>query len=81
MQGGQRLLVEMTTPRGRPDVVLVRVAGDVDHCSAPTLRAVLERAAAGRPAEVHLDLSRVTFFSCAGLTVMLSTRSAPPRGA
>ena len=55
-------------PRG--DVTLVAVGGEIDLCTAPTLRAELASVFAGRDTVVVLDLSAVTFFAAAGLRIL-----------
>ena len=52
----------------------VRVAGDVDLASAPRLKAVLDLSRLDGVYRLELDLSGVTFFSCAGITTMHGTR-------
>ena len=52
----------------------VGVAGDVDGASAPRLEAVLDLARLDGVYRLELDLSGVTFFSCAGFTVIHGAR-------
>lgn len=62
-----------TTTERAGDSVLVRVEGEVDLATAPELKAVL--AAAAEPSDARslvIDLSKVTFFGSAGLTVLLT---------
>jgi anti-anti-sigma factor len=50
--------------------VVVRVLGDLDLCSAPELRAALDRLAATTRLTI-LDLSATRFIDCTGLGVVL----------
>jgi anti-sigma B factor antagonist len=69
--------LEITTlARGDTGLVRVEVSGDLDQASAPQLRECLNRVIADRPAEVEIDLLGVTFFSCAGLEVLVAAREA-----
>jgi anti-anti-sigma factor len=52
---------------------VVRVEGDVDISTAPALRSLL--AHAGPEAAVLVDLSRVTFMDCSGLSALLQARA------
>ncbi len=62
-------------------LVVVVVAGDVDHDSTPTLRATLREALA-RSTQVCCDVSAVTFFGAAGAaTVLDAQQRAQARGA
>jgi anti-sigma B factor antagonist len=68
-----------TTTERAGDSVLVRVEGEVDLATAPELKGVL--AAAADQADTRclvVDLTDVTFFGSAGLTVLLT---AHERGA
>jgi anti-anti-sigma factor len=59
--------------------VVVRVLGDLDLCSAPELRAALDRLAATTRLTI-LDLSATRFIDCAGLGVVLdAARSSRAR--
>ena len=48
------------------------VRGDVDMDSAPALRTVLRRALADHPRRLDVDMGAVTYFSSAGLQVLLA---------
>ncbi|MEV4517538.1 STAS domain-containing protein [Dactylosporangium sp. NPDC049525] len=52
----------------------VHVAGDVDLASAPRLKAMLDLSRLEGVYRLELDLSEVTFFSCAGITAVHGTR-------
>ncbi|GAB3164432.1 STAS domain-containing protein [Amycolatopsis stemonae] len=54
-----------------PGTVLVRVAGEVDLCTARRLDEVLQSRIRGDLVEVVIDLCGVTFFSVAGLNSLL----------
>ena len=49
---------------------LVSVAGELDLASGPTLERELERALAGEPGLVILDLRRLEFMDSTGLSVL-----------
>ncbi len=53
------------------DPLVVRVQGDVDVTTAPTLRSELSRLLAARNARVVLDLSDVPFLDSTGLGVLV----------
>jgi anti-anti-sigma factor len=55
-------------------VRLVRLRGELDAFSAPSLRADLHREVAARPAVLALDLSNLGFLGVAGLNVLLETQ-------
>lgn len=59
----------------RPRDLVLRVAGEIDLQVAPALRARLARAAAVSPRTLVLDLSEVTFISCAGLRALYEVRA------
>ena len=50
---------------------MVRLRGEIDAFSAPTLRDELYREVVARPAVVALDLSDLEFLGVAGLNVLL----------
>jgi anti-sigma B factor antagonist len=69
-------LLELTvvSRRDAPGVMLVRVAGDVDAYNAPALSEALTGVTDAGPIRVDVDLSAVTFFSRAGLGVLVTAR-------
>lgn len=71
-------LFEITTGSGPPasKVLRVTVAGDVDDSTAATLRQILASAVTIDVGRLELDLTGVTFFSCAGLTALIGARHA-----
>jgi len=56
--------------RNGADDVLVSVEGEVDLATAPELEAALERALAGKPRRVVVDLRRVQFLDSSGLSLL-----------
>ena len=50
--------------------VLLTVTGEVDSSTAPSLRAVVDRAFADRARSLTIDLEGVTFLDSAGLCVL-----------
>ena len=81
----------MAEPTGQPspildirvtraaDVLVVRVAGELDMDTAPEVRAAVVSGLVGRPSALVLDLSGVSFFSSAGLSLLLETRDRVDR--
>jgi anti-anti-sigma factor len=67
--------VEITTVamRDRPRVVRVAVRGDIDASTAPLLENALLQALAQGPGRLEVDLAGVSYFSCAGLIVLVQT--------
>lgn len=55
-------------------VRLVRLRGELDAFTAPSLRDDLHREVAARPAVLALDLSDLGFLGVAGLNVLLETQ-------
>lgn len=66
---------------GDRQVTTVYVEGDVDLATAGLLSAAADRALDGAPLRVVVNLSQVTFFSAAGLTVLLRLRERADRAA
>src|ERR1700761_2323013 len=56
------------------DVEVVAFAGEIDMTTGPQVQAAIERALAGRPAVLVLDLTEVTFLSSTGLTALVLAR-------
>jgi anti-sigma B factor antagonist len=52
---------------------LVYVKGELDHQTAPQLRAVIDEEAASAPKAVLLDLSGVSYMDSGGLSLMFET--------
>ncbi len=52
---------------------LVYVKGELDHQTAPQLRAVIEEESASSPVAVILDLSGVSYMDSGGLSLMFDT--------
>src|SRR5215472_8303489 len=52
--------------------LVVTVSGEIDIASGPKLREELLGAIRGHGARVALDLGRVTFIDCAGISVLLA---------
>jgi len=60
----------------QPDAVIVAVRGEVDSCTSPLLRdRLLEHVRPACP-QLVVDLTEVSFFGAAGLTVMVMVREA-----
>ncbi|MFC5828655.1 STAS domain-containing protein [Nonomuraea insulae] len=59
----------------------LRVRGDIDRASRPVLARALARAVRISRADIHLDLSELTFIDVAGLRLILHTAAGlpPPR--
>ncbi|WP_054814485.1 STAS domain-containing protein [Nocardia arizonensis] len=78
-EGKNSLLdVEHTTVRS---TAVLMVTGEVDVASAPRLQAAVEEALREQPPVLVVDLSGVSFFGSAGLSVLLvATETAPAGG-
>jgi anti-anti-sigma factor len=65
--------VEITTvaTRDRPRVVRVAVHGDIDADTAPLLENALLQALTQGQCRLEVDLGGVSYFSCAGLAVLV----------
>lgn len=61
----------MCSPDG---LALVRVAGEIDHCTAPKLTAAVNEALSEGSCSIFVDLAEVTFFSAAGAMALLGGR-------
>ncbi|MFL6124561.1 anti-sigma factor antagonist [Actinophytocola sp.] len=60
----------------RDGVALVTATGEVDIATVPSLRAALAPLAADPAVRLLVcDLSKVTFFGCAGISVLLDARA------
>jgi anti-sigma B factor antagonist len=57
----------------RMGVPLVYVKGELDHQTAPQLRAVIEEESASTPRALILDLSEVSYMDSGGLSLMFDT--------
>ncbi|MFD0363617.1 STAS domain-containing protein [Nocardia sp. GCM10030253] len=69
----------MSRPRG--DVTLIEVAGEIDLCTAPTLRENLVRAFGFQASTMVVDLSPVTFFAAAGVTALIEVQAEAEKSA
>ncbi|MGK3201119.1 STAS domain-containing protein [Amycolatopsis sp. MEPSY49] len=61
-------------------VLVVAVAGEVDRCTAPMLRDVLEATSRRAPWRIVVDLSLVRFLNSAGLQVLLEAHRGTAPG-
>lgn len=52
------------------EIVVLRVKGELDLCTLPTLQAVLGDSLDRHPAHLVVDLARMTFCSARGLTLL-----------
>jgi anti-anti-sigma factor len=60
----------------QPDAVVIAVRGEVDSCTSPLLRdRLLENVRPACP-QLVVDLTEVSFFGAAGLTVLVTVREA-----
>ncbi|MEU4674821.1 STAS domain-containing protein [Amycolatopsis sp. NPDC023774] len=62
--------LRLSVERPDRDLVMVRVAGDLDAASAPRLRELLDARLRSTVRAVVLDLSAVTFLGTAGLRAL-----------
>jgi anti-sigma B factor antagonist len=61
-------------------MVLIRVTGEVDVCTAPELAAAVQHALLRGASSVYVDLAQVSFFGAAGANVLLHAKRACQRG-
>ncbi len=66
--------------RAEGQATVVRVAGEIDVRTAPSLRHALDRAVADGTGDVVLDLSEVGFVDSSGLGVILGRYRRMPDG-
>ncbi len=55
------------------EIIVLRVAGEVDLCTLPNLRCALDGGLYPRPAHLIVDLARTTFCSIQGLALLTHT--------
>ena len=55
-------------------MALVRVTGEIDHCTAPKLSTAVNEALNKGASSIFVDLAEVTFFSAAGAIALLTAR-------
>jgi anti-anti-sigma factor len=71
-------IVEVSAGQPSEDAVVLRVAGEIDVLTAPTLAAAIERQVADRAEHdirpLVLDLTEVTFLASAGLAVLANAK-------
>lgn len=72
------LSVTLTSPQD--GISVCRAIGEIDAVSAPLLRSELQRAAAGDPGHMIVDLSGVRFLGSAGLQVLVDALEAQQPG-
>ncbi|MFJ9908924.1 STAS domain-containing protein [Streptomyces sp. NPDC101152] len=65
---GGRLRISSRMTPGR---MIIPVAGEVDHTTAPQLRAALLPALTSGARQVELDFTQVSFCDCSGLNTLL----------
>ncbi|MEV5300994.1 STAS domain-containing protein [Amycolatopsis methanolica] len=61
-----------------PGATLVRVAGELDHLTAPAFEAVALPAARACPQRLVIDLTEVSFLASAGIAVVLAAGAEAP---
>jgi anti-sigma B factor antagonist len=64
-------LTGVAVERVAPGVTLVRVRGEVDLLTAPSLRAELDHQVDLMPSVLIIDLTRVAFFGVSGVEVLI----------
>jgi anti-sigma B factor antagonist len=57
----------------RDEIVVLKVGGDIDFATAPTLESAIGAVLVDSPVALIIDLSAVEFLSCAGLRVLSET--------
>lgn len=73
------VMVAVSEVAGDSVAVVVSAVGEIDQVTAPALQDQLSRVIASKPRRLVIDLSRVSFLSAAGLSVLISVRQAAAR--
>jgi anti-anti-sigma factor len=73
------VIVAVSEVAGDSAAVVVSAVGEIDQVTAPALQDQLSRVIASKPRRLVIDLSRVSFLSAAGLSVLISVRQAAAR--
>ncbi|PRC44044.1 anti-sigma factor antagonist [Mycobacterium sp. ITM-2017-0098] len=66
-------------PRRDGEVVVLRVVGDLDALTAPTLGTHLDVALAGAPSVLIVDITEVGFLASAGISMLVETHRLTSR--
>jgi anti-sigma B factor antagonist len=74
VSGAGDSILRLSASRPRPDVGVVRVAGELDGQSSPGLRASIAAAAADGTEHLVLDVGGLTFVDSSGIEVLLRAR-------
>lgn len=56
------------------EIIVLRVAGEVDLCTLPTLQTALDHSLDQHPAHLVVDLAQMTFCSARGLDLVTQSR-------
>lgn len=56
----------------------IALSGELDGSTAPALREAVDKALAGKPAELHLQLEHLTFMASAGLRILIFAKQKQP---
>ena len=56
------------------EIIVLRVSGEVDLCTLPTLQTALDHSVDQHPAHLVVDLAQVTFCFATGLDLLSKTR-------
>ncbi|MFC4948170.1 STAS domain-containing protein [Pseudonocardia sp. GCM10023141] len=67
-------VLALTADRPRPDVLVVRVVGELDMITAPRLTAYLASAVGAGVRHLALDVSAVTFLGSHGISALVALR-------
>ena len=70
----QTFSITTTSPSSDGARTTVHVSGDLDLATAPDLAVALATSLADHPSALDVDMSEVTFMSCAGINVLILGR-------
>ncbi len=68
-------------PDAAGEIIVLRVSGEVDLCTLPTLQTALDHSLDQHPAHLVVDLARMIFCSVRGLALLTQTRHTAARNA
>lgn len=70
----------MVIPRRDGDVAVLRVVGDLDALTAPTLGTHMDIALTSAPSVLIVDITDVEFLASAGISMLVETHRLTARG-
>lgn len=73
LAGSALSCITESLPCSAGEIIVLRVDGEVDLCTLPILRAALDDSLDRHPAQLVIDLARMTFCSVRGLDLLTKT--------